>query len=158
MPRSDSPLTKENQLYQAFWRQALTNGKQGLTLPCKTQAEASRLRFALYNSVRAFKQGKVQPDQELAEAIANVTITFTEDKKGLQLTNRLDSGLLSELAKLIPKEKIVNAEELASREALKRMEERLGGVVTADPAKPSNPAMPTGLTAGSSTPYYTRER
>lgn len=93
-------LTDEKAVMQGLWRKALGEPK-GLTIPCTTEAQAQRLRFALYNGVRAFRKGQATPDERLAQALAELTISFTPDKKGLIIGPKAATGMMPQLLALL---------------------------------------------------------
>ena len=87
-------MSKEQQMLQAIWRKALKQGK--VEIEFKTPQDANRARFALYNSVKLVRKGKVF-DDELQRAIDECIIRIV-DEKTLSVEQRMESGMMKTLA------------------------------------------------------------
>jgi len=123
MPRKTadgSTISADHQVLQAIWRQAYANPK-GLTIPCGTEAQATRMRFSLYNSVKYFRSGKYEPDEKLARAIDTLSISFTPDKCGLQLIPKVLSGMMPQLLAMLGGVVPKTVDELLLEEAAARI-------------------------------------
>ncbi len=66
-------FTKEQIACHDAWRKALRDGRVDMTF--KSVSDARRIRFALYNSVRPIREGKVA-DPELAQAAEECSISL----------------------------------------------------------------------------------
>lgn len=140
--------TTTNQEYiilHGVWRKALEMGTKGLTIPCNSEQAATRLRFALYASVREFRRGRAQPDQKLADAISEIALSMTPDKKGIIMQPKAEQGIMPMLRALVGEE-TRTTEEIAAEEQLQGMVQRL----MSSQAEPDHDSQPSG------TPYYTR--
>lgn len=127
-------LTDEKAVMQGLWRKALGEPK-GLTIPCTTEAQAQRLRFALYNGVRAFRKGQATPDERLAQALAELTISFTSDKRGLIIGPKASTGMMPELLALLG-EVPASVGELQQEQAAQESAERLMRMLAQDSGQP----------------------
>lgn len=140
--------TTTNQEYiilHGVWRKALEMGTEGLTIPCNSEQAATRLRFALYASVREFRRGRAQPDQKLADAISEIALSMTPDKKGIVMQPKAEQGLMPMLRELVGEE-VRATEEIAAEEQLQDVARRL---LSKQP-EPEHTPQPSG------TPYYRR--
>lgn len=133
MTDSTRKLTDEKAVMQALWRKGLEQPK-GLTIPCGTPQAAARLRFALYNGVRAFRKGQATPDELLAQALAELTISFTPDKSGLIISPKAATGMMPQLLAIIG-EVPATVEELQTTSELDEMAKRMAALV-AEPSEP----------------------
>jgi hypothetical protein len=131
---------------QTAWLKAWrTEG--GLSFLCPTEAEAIRMRFTLYNAVKALR--KADPDdprtpKELWQAVQGMTVRM--EGTTVRLVKHADTNVGRLLAAAAGAE-IMSAEDQAAAEAEKRLRERL------DLPGPGAPA----AAAVRKTPYYTRE-
>ena len=133
-------LTDEKAVMQALWRKALTTNK-GLTIPCKSTQEAARLRFALYNGVRAFRKGLATPDELLARALAELTISFTPDKTGLVIGPKAATGMMPQLLAMLD-EIPQSVDEMQEARELREAAERMTRVLAMAPP-PTNSDTPS---------------
>ena len=83
---------------------------------CGTTQAAQRLRFALYNAVKPFRDGKRECDEELREAMLNCSVALTPDRCGVVIQKKLDTEmsklLLEAIGGVIPltiEERMLNA-------------------------------------------------
>lgn len=142
MPSDTSMKAMAQTAWLKAWR---TEG--GLSFPCPTEAEAIRMRFTLYNAVKAIR--KADPDdprtpKELWQAVQGMTVRM--EGTTVRLVKHADTNVGRLLAAAAGSE-IMSAEDQAAAEAEKRLRERL------DLPRPGAPA----ATAARKTPYYTRE-
>lgn len=150
-----NPKTKEALLMQSVWRKALREG--GVTLQLPTESDARRVRFTLYNSVRAVRQGKVI-DEELHRATQECSIQITGSTVVIQSKMRSDM-MQAVLAALGESEEALlakaptpkTAEEAEVEASQQRLMEKLGQVSPGTEADNEN--TPAGARV---TPYYTR--
>ena len=91
---------KEKELLCNIWRRA-AGSQTPLTIPCGTRAEATRVRFALYNAVKWAKQPGAQVDAVLAEAVEGCGLRLTEDKTGVIVYRKGDSPMMQTLAAVL---------------------------------------------------------
>lgn len=140
--------TKEALLMQSVWRKALREGEVVLQLP--TESDAKRMRFTLYNSVRAVRLGKVV-DAELLKATEECSIQIKE--KTVTVQSKLRSDMMQAvLAALGETEQSLlataaipqTAEEAEIEASQRRLMEKLGQ------------DSPAGQPGARVTPYYTR--
>jgi hypothetical protein len=147
--------TKEALLMQSVWRKALREGEVILQLP--SESDAKRVRFTLYNSVRAVRQGKVV-DEELLRATQECSIQITGSTVVIQSKMRSDM-MQAVLAALGESEETLlakaptpkTAEEVEVEASRQRLLEKLGQVSPGTEADNEN--TPAGARV---TPYYTR--
>ena len=146
-------FTKEQLLMHGIWRKAAREGKLELTLP--TKADAVRLRFGLYNSVRAVREGKVL-DEELRTAAEDCMISLVDDVKVVvQLKARtafmqaIAGALGDDLEQALAASAPVSADSAQEASELAAMQERLAKEFGQTDQEQSAPR---------STPYYTREK
>lgn len=147
--------TKEALLMQSVWRKAIREGEVTLQLP--TESDARRVRFTLYNSVRAVRQGKVI-DEELLRATQECSIQITGSTVVIQSKMRSDM-MQAVLAALGESEETMLAkapapktmEEAEVEASQQRLMEKLGQVSPGTGADNEN--TPVGARV---TPYYTR--
>ena len=150
-------FTKEQLLLQALWRKAAREGRVEVKL--KSKADATRLRFSLYNAVRLVREGKVV-DEELRAAVEDCSIglegaVLTLQQKAQTAYFQVIAGVLGDdgIAEALAAPNPVSADSApvtGAPEDLAAMHERLAkefGQPTA--AEPSAPR---------STPYSTREK
>jgi hypothetical protein len=135
MTQPERKLTDEKAVMQALWRKALELPK-GLTIPCGNAQAAARLRFALYNGVRAFRKGLAKPDEALAQALAELTISFTPDKSGLVIGPKAATGMMPQLLAIIG-EVPATVEELQTTSELDEMAKRMAALMVEPEVTPS---------------------
>ena len=80
-------MDEQKELLQGLWRKAFLQ-EGPLLIPCKSESNAIRLRFALYNAVREVRKGKGKADKTLIEATNNCTIGFSPDDHTTLLVQR----------------------------------------------------------------------
>ena len=80
-------MDEQKELLQGLWRKAFLQ-EGPLLIPCKSESNAIRLRFALYNAVREVRKGKGKADKTLIEATNNCTIGFSPDDRTTLLVQR----------------------------------------------------------------------
>ena len=80
-------MDEQKELLQGLWRKAFLQ-EEPLLIPCKSESNAIRLRFALYNAVREVRKGKGKADKTLIEATNNCTIGFSPDDRATLLVQR----------------------------------------------------------------------
>ena len=143
-----TPTTNQDYIIlQALWRKALDMGKAGITIPCNSQPAATRLRFALYASVRVFRKGQATPDQKLADAIAGIAISYSEDKCSIRMLPKAEQGLMPTILSMIAPEELKSVDDLAVKEA----EGRFAKLLTEPTAQEAKPDA-----INNDNPYYKR--
>ena len=80
-------MDEQKELLQGLWRKAFLQ-EEPLLIPCKSESNAIRLRFALYNAVREVRKGKGKADKTLVEAANNCTIGFSPGDRTTLLAQR----------------------------------------------------------------------
>lgn len=117
---------KQKQALQALWLKA-GKSPESLALPCGTRKEALRIRLALYRAVEHVRKNP-EVDRELAEAVANCSISFDEKEEG---TIWIGKGHAStKIGELLAKVGITEADVKSKEErdleaAQKRFQERI---------------------------------
>lgn len=93
-------MSNEKALMQEAWRIGFQS-PEGLTIACKSEAEAVRVRFTLYGAVKQFRNGKGEPDPVLEEAINNCALTITPDGVLIQrkLAGDVARGIMAQLGR-----------------------------------------------------------
>lgn len=80
-------MDEQKELLQGLWRKAFLQAEP-LLIPCKSESNAIRLRFALYNAVREVRKGKAKADKTLLDATSNCTIGFSPNDRATLLVQR----------------------------------------------------------------------
>lgn len=140
-------MDNQKALLQALWRKA-GRAEEPLRVECKSESEARRLRFALYNAVRDARAGKVEADAALTEALENCTVGFApEDKRVLVLQQKVMTGMMQSVAALVGDAPglLKSEDEMLVEASQARLAAKLAEFDSASPRPASNP-------------YYTRER
>lgn len=135
----------ELQKLQAAWRKAEREGE--LRIPCGTLSDARRLRFTLYNAVKAVKEGRVS-DPKLLAVVESVSISIQETPPMVVMQHRGKSSMMQSLSAALGNEvleevteaPVMTEEEVASLNRLQEMMQE-----APEDSRPKNP-------------YFTRER
>lgn len=129
---------KAMEMMKAVWLKAFKDGEVVLNFPVK--ADAVRARFMLYNTAKKVKTGKKGQNLDLEDAVEACMISVTSETQFI-----VRHKALSPLLQCIGEQLGLDAETLhiedevdvAARESLRRMEERLAR--EAEKEKESNP-------------------
>lgn len=121
----------EHKLFHLLWKAAAKEGEKRIEM--ESESQAIRMRFALYNSARPVREGKLI-DPELLEAIKNCTVT-TEGKtlivrawRGDKAFQLIAAGMGISLDDVEGMEKVVKSqEELQAEESAGRLFAALAG-------------------------------
>ena len=147
------PSKQETLMLQAIWRKA---GRQTdpLTIPVPAPADAARLRWALYNSVRGFRAGpdtlESRADPELAGFVEELSLRV--EGASVVLERRVKSPMMQAVAAALGKEDLVDTEaEAAQASAARVLEELRQGLEEAKRLEPAPAPMTERVT-----PYYRR--
>ena len=143
-------MDEQKKLLQGLWRKAWLQGEP-LVVPCKTEANAVRIRFALYNAVRAVRTGKQQADNDLQQAVENCSVGFVSgDRAKLVIQKKVMTELMQTIAELVgdSPEVLKSDEDMAMERSQAVLMEKLSG--GAPGLSPQDLGLPR------STPYYTR--
>ena len=138
-------MDQQKMILRAVWRKAYEKeGPEGLEIPCQSDSDATKLRFALYNAVRGVREGKETVDDLLREAVENCTVgrkpgqssTLLVQRKVMTKMMQTIAGILGDSPELI---KTPEQVEMESSQALllEKLQEQ-------------------GTAPSRSTPYYTR--
>ena len=128
-------MADEKSILQQLWIHAHKQG--GATVECGSQAAATRMRFALYNAVKSYRDGKGEPPQVLREAIDNCAISMTADKQSIVIQPKVSTSNMKAILAILGEASIKTAEELSMDESLARIMEKV-----AEPAKaPTGPLL-----------------
>ena len=110
-------------LFHECWR--LGNKTEGFPpIKCSDTRAAQRLRFALYNAVKPFRDGKRECDDELREAMTNCSIALTEDRCGVIVQKKLDSEIGKLLLEAVGGEIPLTIDERMANAAYERIMKR----------------------------------
>lgn len=92
------PITfsKDQLMMHGIWRKAFREG--GLTLKMPSRGDAVKLRFALYNSVRPVRQGKVI-DEELLQAASDCVIGLSGEI--VTIERKVDTPMMQAVAAVL---------------------------------------------------------
>ena len=90
-------MDAQKAILQEIWRKAFQQDEP-LEIPCKTESNAKRMRFALYNAVRGVRDGRTPADSLLREATENCAVGF---KPGERSTVVLQKKILTELMQVV---------------------------------------------------------
>lgn len=94
------PSNVDIEIMRGLWRQA-NRKAEGIEIPCKSESEARRVRFQLYNAVKEARKPGAMVDEELREAVANCSLGFKEGAPTvLQLRQKMRSEMLMKMAEL----------------------------------------------------------
>ena len=115
-------IQSEQDIMLSVWREA-GRSQEGVVIPCESEANAKRLRFALYNAIKPVKTGRLAADTALKHAIANCSLSFTEDKMGLHIRPKVATTLNKALLAALEGKVIASTEELLLGEAFGRLSE-----------------------------------
>ena len=124
----------EQDIFHDLWR-AGGEAENGITVPCESEANAKRLRFALYNALKPVKNGKLTADMKLRYAIDNCSLSFTEDGKGLVIRPKVSTIVNKAILAALGNRVIKSTEELVMEESMKRVQERLMAAQVVEPPK-----------------------
>ncbi len=135
-------------ILHSLWLQA-AGASEPTRVACPTEADATKLRWSLYNAVRGVKSGKpaamARLPPELVRAAQEVVVSIDPaDKRILVLTPvALTPMIQSVLGVLKAPPQAVDAEEAAAAEAHRKLQAALNSVTSP---------------AAGVTPYYSREQ
>lgn len=119
------------------WR-AGGSSPEGITIPCQSESNAKRLRFALYNSVKAVKTGKFPADSALKKAITTCSLSFTDDKCGIRIRPKVATELSQTMIAVLGALAGKTTEDYMLEESFARMQEIVPGPKLAAPEGASN--------------------
>ena len=93
-------MSNEKELMREAWRLGIRS-PAGFTITCATQKEAATVRFALYSATKQFRNGRGEPDPELAEALANCQLTIVPEGVLIQrkLATKTSQSILAALGR-----------------------------------------------------------
>ena len=128
------PITNETEVMREMWRLAYSR-EGGVTIPCPDKASAQRLRFALYNAVKAYRKGKEEADSTLTSAIANCQLAIGGDDKSVVMKRKLDSDVAKAMLTLLGGVSPKSVEEAISLEAMERIMEKVNEILPPEPEK-----------------------
>lgn len=144
-------MDEQKALLHGLWRKAAQSDGP-IELPCQTESNAKRMRFALYNAVRDVRSGKTEGDSALKDAIANCTIGFgAKDKSILVIQRKVMLDLMQMVAGVVGDAPGLRKteEDMAMEASQARLMDKLAAV-----GEGSAPGLDLGLPRV--TPYYTR--
>ena len=86
-------VSKAMAIFHEVWRTAYKHEGEFPPLMCRDTAAAQRLRFALYNAVKPFRDGKREVDDDLRDAMLECSIGLTPDRCGVVVQRKLDTEM-----------------------------------------------------------------
>lgn len=154
-------MDQQKAMMHALWRKAIRQ-EVPVRIPCGTAAKASKMRFALYNSVRNVRSGKEQSDAALLDALENCSVFFEEkDKSVLVIGRKVASEMMQTIAGILGEEKglLKSSEEIKMEElwrsAMGKVAEKVAeGAAEGVKGKSVDIGLPSAVPRA--TPYYTR--
>lgn len=102
---------------KALWRQAHRTGKE-IFIPCPSEKEAMKVRFALYNAAKAVRMGSDRNDPELKEAIENWKLVLQPTPPGVWITGKVDAGVANVIDSLLDPTSVVQARRTEEQKEL----------------------------------------
>jgi hypothetical protein len=111
----------EQDIMLSVWREA-GRSQEGITIPCESEANARRLRFTMYNALKPVKAGKMQADKALVYAMANCSLSFTDDKKGLNIHPKVSTTLNKALLASLGTKPVQKLDDLLMTEMSERLQ------------------------------------
>lgn len=150
-------MDQQKAMMHALWRKAIRQ-EVPVRIPCGTAAKASKMRFALYNSVRNVRSGKEQSDAALLDALENCSVFFEEkDKSVLVIGRKVASEMMQTIAGILGEEKglLKSSEEIKMEELQRSAVEKVAeGAAEGVKGKSVDIGLPSAVPRA--TPYYTR--
>ena len=145
-------MDEQKHLLQGLWRKAFSQD-DALEIPCKTEPNATRMRFALYNAVRGVRTGKDKVDDLLKQATENCSIGFhPADRSVLVMQKKVMTEMMQTIAGILgdtPELRKTDEQmEVEASQAL--LMKKLNEGVSADSPTAADVGLPRV------TPYYTR--
>ena len=113
-------VSKSMAIFHQAWRIA-NKGETMPPIPCSSPQAAQQLRFALYNAVKPFRDGKREVDDELREAMLNCSVALTPDRCGIVIRKKLDTEMTKLLLEAIGGEIPLTIEERMANSAYERI-------------------------------------
>ncbi len=109
----------ENDIMLGIWREA-GRSEEGVTIPCESVTNATRLRFALYNALKPIKSGKQVADSALQHAIKTCSLSYTEDKSGLVIKPKIATTLSKSMLAALAGKEVKSTEDYLLEESAAR--------------------------------------
>lgn len=128
------PITNETEIMREMWRLAYSR-KEGVTIPCPDKSSAMRLRFALYNAVKLYRNGKDEADSALTSAIANCQLAIGEDNKSVVMKRKLDSATNKAMLAILGNAMPQSVDDAMALESMARIMERVQETLAPEPTK-----------------------
>ena len=133
-------FSEDQRQMHAAWVKAARETR--LEIPCKTVADARRLRFALYNAVKPLKDGKAESPDALAAA-EQVTIHLYEEPSPMVLMQHKSATTMMQSLSAVLDGEVVAAPPVMTAEEVESLQ-RLQSLMAEAPEAKKNP-------------YFTRE-
>lgn len=91
----------QKEILQAVWRKSFRTGEP-VRIRCKDKSSATRLRFSLYNAVKAVRNGREIGDQELKDAVEGCSVGFDEEDASIVVVRaKVLTELMEDLQELV---------------------------------------------------------
>lgn len=116
-------ISKSMAIFHECWRLA-NQGDEPKVFQCANAAAAARMRFAMYNAVKPYRNGKREADPELMEAMLNCSISLTPDKTGVILGKKLDTEMSKILLEAVGGKIPLTIDERMANSAYERIMKR----------------------------------
>lgn len=116
-------VSKAMALFHELWRLGFKT-ENFPPIKCADTAAAQRLRFALYNAVKPFRDGKREVDDELREAMLNCSIALTPDRCGVIVQRKLDTEMSKLLLEAVGGKLPLTIDERMANAAYERIMQR----------------------------------
>lgn len=127
-------MASEQSILQQLWIHAHKQGT--ITVPCGNQASATRMRFAMYNAVKSYRDGKGNPPQALRDALDNCCLSLTPDKCGIIVQPKVATGNMQAILAVLGDAQIKSAEMLLAEESVARIMGQLDAPKEPTPVNP----------------------
>lgn len=117
-------VSKAMAIFHEVWRVAHKADGALPPIKCADTRAAQRLRFALYNAVKPFRDGKREVDEELREAMLECSVALTPDRCGVVIQRKLDTEVNKLLLEAIGGKIPLTIEERMANSAYERIMKR----------------------------------
>ena len=114
-------ISKAMGIFHEVWRVAYKAEGEFPPIMCKDTAGAQRLRFALYNAVKPFRDGKREIDDDLRNAMLECSVALTPDRLGIIIQRKMDTDMNKLLLEAIGGKLPLTIEERMANSAYERI-------------------------------------
>lgn len=123
-------MSNDKHTLQEAWRLGyrLPNG---FTIPAASAKHAARIRFALYNATKAFRNGAGTTDEELRKALDNCQITLSET--GVTIQAKISTDISRAVEEALGRE-VRSIDDYESDASLARLMGKIEALAPVEPA------------------------